>query len=104
MLSHTNTSILKPSPPCSVTDVQSFASAVNEQPQAWGEYIKALNTQLDELVGRNEALLMANKTTQEIHNSFGQAKTKIIQLQADNEYLQQQVDCLVSTGSNTKVQ
>ena len=106
MLSHTNTStsIVKPSPPRSVTDVQSLASAVNKLPQAWGEYIKALNTQLDKLVGRNEALLMANKTTQEMHNCLDQVKTEIIQLQAVNEHLQQQVDCLVSTRSNTKVQ
>ena len=76
MLSHTNTSIVKPSPPCSVTDVQSLASAVNKQPQAWGEYIKALNTQLDELIGRNEALFMADKITQEMHNSFDQARLR----------------------------
>ena len=47
---------------------------------------------------------MADKTTQEMHNSFDQAKTKIIQLQAVNEHLQQQVDRLVSTESNIKVQ
>ena len=104
MLSHTNTSIVKPSPPCSVTDVQSLASAVNKQPQAWGEYIKALNTQLDELIGRNEALLTADETTQEMRYTLDQAKTEIIQLRAVNKHLQQQVDRLVSTRSNTKVQ
>ena len=104
MLSHTNTSIVKPSPPRSITDVQSLALAVNEQPQPWGEYIKGLNTQLDELIGRNEALLTANGTTQEMRYTLDQAKTEIIQLWAVNKHLQQQVDHLVSTGSNTKVQ
>ena len=88
MLSHTNTSIVKPSPPCSVTDVQSLASAVNKHPQPWGKYIKTLNTQLDELIGRNKALLTANETTQEMRYTLDQAKTKIIQLRAVNKHLQ----------------
>ncbi|SLM34204.1 hypothetical protein LPUS_02930 [Lasallia pustulata] len=86
MSSHTNTSIVKPSPPFS------------------GEYIKALNTQLDELIGSNEALLTSDETTQEMRYTLDQAKTEIIQLRAVNKHLQQQVDRLVSTRSNTNVQ
>ena len=104
MLPQSNTGIVKPSPPQSVTDVQSVASPVNKQPQAWGEYIKTLNIQLDEHIGRNEVLLTANETTQEMYKNLDQARTEIIQLQAVIKYLQWQVDRLISTGSNTKVQ
>ena len=63
MVSHLNTDIVRLSPPESVTDSQSLASSVNKQPQAWEHYIEKLNTQLDELISRNEALLTADKIT-----------------------------------------
>ena len=99
-----NTGIVKLSPPSIVTDASSLTLAVKEQPQAWGEYMKDLNTQCDELIARNEALLVADETTQEMRRNLKKAKTEVVQLQAVNGYLQQQVDHLVSTGSNTKVQ
>ena len=70
MVSHLDTDIVRPLPPESVTDGQSLASSVNKQPQAWGHYIEKLNTQLDELISRNEALLTANETTQELCNEL----------------------------------
>ena len=70
MVSHLNTDIVRSSPPESVTDGQSLVSSVNKQPQAWGHYIKKLNTQLDELISRNEALLTADKITQELRNEL----------------------------------
>ena len=70
MVSHLDTDMIRSSPPESVTDDQSLASSVNKQPQAWGHYIKKLNTQLDELISRNEALLTADKITQELYNKL----------------------------------
>ena len=70
MVSHLNTDIVRSSSSESVTDSQSLASSVNKQPQAWEHYIKKLNTQLDELISRNEALLTADKITQELHNEL----------------------------------
>ena len=70
MVSHLNTDMIRSSSPESVTDGQSLASSVNKQSQAWGHYIKKLNTQLDELISRNEALLTADKITQELHNEL----------------------------------
>ena len=70
MVSHLDTDIVRSSPLESVTDSQSLASSVNKQPQAWGHYIKKLNTQLDELISRNEALLTADKITQQLHNEL----------------------------------
>ena len=104
MVSHLNTDMVRPSSPESVTDGQSLASSVNKQPQAWEHYIKKLNTQLNELISRNEALLTANKITQELHNELNHAKTKVIQLQAVNVHLQQQVDRLAFIELSTKVQ
>ena len=96
--------MVRPSPPESVTDGQSLASSVNKQPQAWRHYIKKLNTQLNELISRNEALLTADKTTQELHNKLNQVRTEVIQLQAVNVHLQQQVNRLASIELSTKVQ
>ena len=104
MVSHLNTDMIRPSSPESVTDSQSLASSVNKQPQAWRHYIEKLNTQLDELISRNEALLTANEITQELHNELNQAKTEVIQLQAVNVHLQQQVNRLASIELSTKVQ
>ena len=104
MVSHLNTDIARSSPPESVTDGQSLASSVNKQPQAWEHYIEKLNTQLDELISRNEALLTANKITQELCNKLNQARTEVIQLQAVNVHLQQQVNRLASSELSTKVQ
>ena len=104
MVSHLNTDMARSSPPESVTDGQSLASSVNKQPQAWEHYIEKLNTQLNELISRNEALLTADKITQELHNELNQARTKVVQLQAVNVHLQQQVDCLASIELSTKVQ
>ena len=70
MMSHLNTDIVRSSSSESVTDDQSLASSVNKQPQVWGHYIEKLNTQLDELISRNEALLTADKITQELHNKL----------------------------------
>ena len=70
MVSHLNTDIVRLSSPESVTDDQSLTSSVNKQPQAWGHYIKKLNTQLDELISRNEALLTVNEITQKLHNKL----------------------------------
>ena len=70
MVSHLNTDMARPSSPESVTDGQSLTSSVNKQLQAWGHYIKKLNTQLDELISRNEALLTANETTQKLCNEL----------------------------------
>ena len=70
MVSHLNTDIVRSSSPESVTDGQSLASSVNKQSQAWGHYIEKLNTQLNELISRNEALLTANEITQELHNEL----------------------------------
>ena len=70
MVSHLNTDIVRSSPSESVTDGQSLASSVNKQPQAWRHYIKKLNTQLNKLISRNEALLTANEITQELHNEL----------------------------------
>ena len=70
MMSHLNTDIVRSSSSESVTDSQSLASSVNKQPQAWGHYIEKLNTQLDELISRNEALLIVNKITQKLHNEL----------------------------------
>ena len=80
MMSHLNTDMIRSSSPESVTDGQSLASSVNKQPQAWGHYIEKLNTQLDELISRNEALLTADEITQELHNELNQARTEVIQL------------------------
>ena len=104
MVSHLNTNMVRSSSPESVTDGQSLASSVNKQPQAWGHYIKKLNTQLDELISRNEALLTANKITQKLRNELNQARTKVVQLQAVNVHLQQQVNCLASIELSIKVQ
>ena len=104
MVSHLNTDMVRPSPPESVTDSQSLASSVNKQPQAWGHYIKKLNTQLNELISRNEALLTADEITQELHNELNQARTEVVQLQAVNVHLQQQVNRLASIELSTKVQ
>ena len=104
MVSHLNTDMIRSSPPESVTDGQSLASSVNKQPQAWGHYIKKLNTQLDELISRNKALLTADKITQELRNELNQARTEVVQLQAVNVHLQQQVNCLASIELSTKVQ
>ena len=104
MVSHLNTDMVRPSSPESVTDGQSLASSVNKQLQAWGHYIKKLNTQLNELISRNEALLTADETTQKLHNKLNQARTEVVQLQAVNVHLQQQVDRLASIGLSTKVQ
>ena len=70
MVSHLNTDMIRSLPSESVTDGQSLASSVNKQPQVWGHYIKKLNTQLDELISRNEALLTADKITQKLHNKL----------------------------------
>ena len=70
MVSHLDTDIVRPSSSESVTDDQSLVSSVNKQPQAWGHYIEKLNTQLDELISRNEALLTADKITQELHKEL----------------------------------
>ena len=70
MMSHLDTDMVRSSSPESVTDNQSLASLVNKQPQAWGQYIEKLNTQLDELISRNEALLTADKITQKLHNEL----------------------------------
>ena len=70
MMSHLNTDIVRSSSPESVTDSQSLVSSVNKQPQAWEHYIKKLNTQLDELISRNEALLIADEITQELCNKL----------------------------------
>ena len=78
MVSHLNTDIARSSSPESVTDSQSLASSVNKQLQAWGQYIEKLNTQLDELISRNEALLTANEITQELHNKLNQARTEVV--------------------------
>ena len=80
MVSHLNTDMARSSPPESVTDGQSLASSVNKQPQAWRHYIKKLNTQLDELISRNEALFTANEITQKLCNKLNQARTEVIQL------------------------
>ena len=104
MVSHLNTDIARSLPPESVTDGQSLASSVNKQPQVWGHYIEKLNTQLDELISRNEALLTVNEITQKLHNELNQARTEVIQLQAVNVHLQQQVDRLASIKLSTKVQ
>ena len=87
-----------------VTDGQSLASSVNKQPQAWEHYIEKLNTQLNELISRNQALLTANETTQELCNELNQARTEVVQLQAVNVHLQQQVNRLASIELSTKVQ
>ena len=78
MMSHLDTDIVRSSPSESVTDDQSLASSVNKQLQAWGHYIKKLNTKLNELISRNEALLTADKITQELHNELNQARTEVI--------------------------
>ena len=104
MISHLDTDIVRSSPSESVTDGQSLTSSVNKQPQAWGHYIEKLNTQLDELISRNEALLTANKITQKLHNELNQARTEVVQLQAVNVHLQQQVNRLASIELSTKVQ
>ena len=104
MMSHLNTDIVRSSSPESVTDSQSLTSSVNKQPQAWGHYIEKLNTQLDELISRNEALLTADEITQKLCNELNQARTEVIQLQAVNVHLQQQVDRLASIELSTKVQ
>ena len=104
MVSHLETDMIRSSPPESVTDDQSLASSVNKQPQAWGHYIEKLNTQLDELISRNEALLTANKITQKLYNKLNQVRTEVIQLQAVNVHLQQQVNRLASIELSTKVQ
>ena len=104
MVSYLNTDMVRSSPPESVTDSQSLASSVNKQPQVWGHYIEKLNTQLHELISRNEALLTANKITQKLHNELNQARTEVIQLQAVNVHLQQQVNHLASIKLSTKVQ
>ena len=70
MVSHLNTDMVRSSPSESVTDSQSLASSVNKQPQAWEHYIEKLNTQLDELISRNEALLTVNEITQELCNEL----------------------------------
>ena len=70
MMSYLNTNIVRSSSPESVTDSQSLVSSVNKQPQAWGHYIEKLNTQLNELISRNEALLTVNKITQKLHNEL----------------------------------
>ena len=87
-----------------VTDSQSLTSSVNKQLQAWGNYIEKLNTQLNELISRNEALLTADEITQKLYNKLNQVRTEVIQLQAVNVHLQQQVDCLASIELSTKVQ
>ena len=104
MVSHFDTDMARLSPPESVTDGQSLASSVNKQSQAWGQYIEKLNTQLDELISRNKALLTADKTTQELRNELNQARTEVVQLQAVNVHLQQQVNRLASIELSTKVQ
>ena len=104
MVSHLDTDMARPSPPESVTDGQSLASSVNKQPQAWEHYIEKLNTQLDELISRNEALLTADKITQKLCNELNQARTEVVQLQAVNMHLQQQVNRLASIELSTKVQ
>ena len=104
MVSYLDTDMVRSSSPESVTDSQSLASSVNKQSQAWGHYIEKLNTQLDELISRNEALLTANEIIQKLHNELNQARTEVIQLQAVNVHLQQQVDCLASIELSTKVQ
>ena len=70
MVSHLNTDMIRSSLPESVTDSQSLASSVNKQPQVWEHYIEKLNTQLDELISRNEAFLTADKITQKLHNEL----------------------------------
>ena len=70
MVSHLNTDIVRSSSSESVTDSQSLASSVNKQSQVWGHYIEKLNTQLNELISRNEALLTANEITQELYNEL----------------------------------
>ena len=104
MVSYLDTDMVRSSLSKSVTDGQSLALSVNKQPQAWEHYIKKLNTQLDELISRNEALLTANKITQELCNELNQARTEVVQLQAVNVHLQQQVNCLASIRLSTKVQ
>ena len=69
-MSHLNTDIVRSLSPESVTDDQSLASSVNKQPQVWEHYSEKLNTQLDELISRNEALLTADKITQKLHNEL----------------------------------
>ena len=63
MMSHLNTDMIRSSPSESVTDSQSLVSSVNKQPQAWEHYIKKLNTQLNKLISRNEALVTVNEIT-----------------------------------------
>ena len=104
MVSHLDIDIVRFLSPESVTDSQSLASSVNKQLQVWGHYIKKLNTQLDELISRNEALLTADKITQKLRNELNQARTEVIQLQAINVHLQQQVNRLASIELSTKVQ
>ena len=104
MVSHLNTDMARSSSPERVTDSQSLVSSVNKQPQAWRHYIEKLNTQLDELISRNEALLTADEITQKLHNELNQARTEVIQLQAVNVHLQQQVNHLASIKLSTKVQ
>ena len=70
MVSHLNTDMVRSSSSESVMNSQSLASSVNKQPQAWGHYIKKLNTQLNELISRNEALLTADEITQELCNEL----------------------------------
>ena len=70
MVSYLNTDIVRSSSPESVTDDQSLVSSVNKQPQAWGHYIEKLNTQLNELISRNEALFTADEITQKLHNEL----------------------------------
>ena len=78
MVSHLNTDMIRLSSSESVTDGQSLTSSVNKQPQAWRHYIEKLNTQLNELISRNEALLTADKITQELCNELNQARTEVI--------------------------
>lgn len=104
MVSHLDNDMVKPSPSESVTDAQSLTSSVNKQLQAWGLYIEKLNTQINELVSRNEALLTADKIIQELHNELNWARTEVVQLQAVNVHLQQKVDCLASIRFSTKAQ
>ena len=70
MISYLNTDIVRSSSSESVTDSQSLTSSVNKQSQVWEHYIKKLNTQLNELISRNEALLTADKITQKLCNEL----------------------------------
>ena len=70
MVSHLNTDMIRSSSSESVTDSQSLASSVNKQSQVWGHYIEKLNTQLNELISRNKALLTADKIIQKLHNEL----------------------------------